>query len=219
MKEAINVPMAVDACGVDGRAEGLKSMMQRLEMCQKSLNEYLDMKKKVRVGACPVGLRRKNYRLRLCVVWHTFIEIVQKAEALDKLNRAGNDFFTHALKNPFVGTLFLQIFPRFYFVSNVALLDMLANGTNPPKIMPYLGDCYDSLANLTFITLEDGTTSSKTVNEMVSTICRFDFPACPPHACTGKLVVCNMWYFVPCSNSNQHVARNTWTMHHTGNHS
>lgn len=47
MKEAINVPMAVDACGVDGRAEGLKSMMQRLEMCQKSLNEYLDMKKKV----------------------------------------------------------------------------------------------------------------------------------------------------------------------------
>lgn len=48
MKEAINVPMAVDACGVDGRAEGLKSMMQRLEMCQKSLNEYLDMKKKVR---------------------------------------------------------------------------------------------------------------------------------------------------------------------------
>eukprot|EP00903_Cladosiphon_okamuranus_P006208 g6103.t2 len=106
MKEAINVPMAVDACGVDGRAEGLKSMMQRLEMCQKSLNEYLDMKKK--------------------------------------------------------------IFPRFYFVSNVALLDMLANGTNPPKIMPYLGDCYDSLANLTFITLEDGTTSPKTVNEMVA---------------------------------------------------
>lgn len=39
--------MAVDACGVEGRAEGLKSMMQRLEMCQKSLNEYLDMKKKV----------------------------------------------------------------------------------------------------------------------------------------------------------------------------
>lgn len=60
-----------------------------------------------------------------------------------------------------------QIFPRFYFVSNVALLDMLANGTNPPKIMPYLGDCYDSLANLTFVPLEDGTTSSKTINEMV----------------------------------------------------
>ncbi|CAM9279490.1 unnamed protein product [Choristocarpus tenellus] len=106
MKEAINVPNAVDACGVEGRAEGLKSMMQRLEMCQKSLNEYLDMKKK--------------------------------------------------------------IFPRFYFVSNVALLDMLANGTNPPKIMPYLGDCYDALANLNFLQLEDGSISTKTVNEMVS---------------------------------------------------
>lgn len=60
-----------------------------------------------------------------------------------------------------------QIFPRFYFVSNVALLDMLANGTNPPKIMPYLGDCYDSLANLIFVTLEDGSKSTKTANEMV----------------------------------------------------
>lgn len=46
MKDAVNVPMAVEVCGVDGRAEALKSMMQRLEMCQKSLNEYLDMKKK-----------------------------------------------------------------------------------------------------------------------------------------------------------------------------
>lgn len=64
-------------------------------------------------------------------------------------------------------------------MSNVALLDMLANGTNPPKIMPYLGDCYDSLANLTFVPLEDGTTSSKTINEMVSrcrrcSICNWD---------------------------------------------
>jgi dynein heavy chain, axonemal len=87
---------------------GLKSMMQRLEMCQKSLNEYLDMKKK--------------------------------------------------------------IFPRFYFVSNVALLDMLANGTNPPKIMPYLGDCFDSLASLTFVksAVEGEPDSIKTVDKMVA---------------------------------------------------
>ena len=61
MKEAINVPMAVDACGVDGRAEGLKSMMQRLEMCQKSLNEYLDMKKKVTESINPQHLRCSNF--------------------------------------------------------------------------------------------------------------------------------------------------------------
>ena len=61
-----------------------------------------------------------------------------------------------------------KIFPRFYFVSSVALLDMLANGTNPPKIMPYLGDCYDALANLNFITSEDGKKSDKTVDTMIA---------------------------------------------------
>ena len=63
-----------------------------------------------------------------------------------------------------------KIFPRFYFVSAVALLDMLANGTNPPKIMPYLGDCYDALANMKFVDDPDnpGTQSIKTVDCMVA---------------------------------------------------
>lgn len=81
-------------------------MMSRLELCQKSLNEYLDQKKK--------------------------------------------------------------IFPRFYFVSNVALLDMLANGTNPPKIMKYLGDCFDSLDNLVFVTDADGKQNTKLAQEMIA---------------------------------------------------
>ena len=84
----------IEACSVDGRGEALKAMTRNLELCQKSLNEYLDMKKK--------------------------------------------------------------IFPRFYFVSNVALLDILSNGNNPPKIMPYVGDCYDSLTKLTFLPAADG---------------------------------------------------------------
>ena len=57
--------------------ESLKNMAHNLELCQRALNEYLDMKKK--------------------------------------------------------------IFPRFYFVSNIALLDMLSNGNDPPKIMKHLG--------------------------------------------------------------------------------
>ena len=61
------------------------------------------------------------------------------------------------------------IYPRFYFVSAVALLDMLANGTNPRKIMPYLGDCYDALANLIFIKDEaTGEESNKTADIMVA---------------------------------------------------
>ncbi|KAL7445854.1 hypothetical protein ACHAXM_010428 [Skeletonema potamos] len=106
MKEAVLEVNCVKVCSVEGRCKTLKGMREKLEMCQKSLHEYLDIKKK--------------------------------------------------------------IFPRFYFVSSVALLDMLANGTNPPKIMPYLGDCYDALANLKFVTLEDGRQSDKTVHTMIA---------------------------------------------------
>lgn len=86
MKEAVNVSNVVDVCTAEGRASLLKDLTKRLELCQKSLNEYLDVKKK--------------------------------------------------------------IFPRFYFVSNVALLEILSNGNNPPRIMPFIGDCYDSLNKL-----------------------------------------------------------------------
>ncbi|KAH8052754.1 dynein light chain binding protein [Aureococcus anophagefferens] len=93
MKEAVTEPNVIQACTVDGREASLSAMKKGLDKCQKSLNEYLDVKK--------------------------------------------------------------AIFPRFYFVSAVALLDMLANGTNPRKIMPYLGDCYDALANLLFIKMHE----------------------------------------------------------------
>ena len=106
MKDAVTEPNVLAVCSVDGRVEALQSMMQRLEQCQKSLNEYLDQKKK--------------------------------------------------------------IFPRFYFVSNVALLDMLANGTNPPKIMKYLGDCFDSLNLLTFVKDDKGVENPKLANEMIA---------------------------------------------------
>lgn len=106
MKEAVLEVNCVKVCSVQHRYESLKEMREKLEMCQKSLHEYLDVKKK--------------------------------------------------------------IFPRFYFVSSVALLDMLANGRNPPKIVPYLGDCYDALANLNFVNFEDGTKSDKIVDAMIA---------------------------------------------------
>ena len=40
------------------------------------------------------------------------------------------------------------IFPRFYFVSNAALLDILSNGNNPPKIMPHIGSVFDGVGDL-----------------------------------------------------------------------
>jgi len=43
-----------------------------------------------------------------------------------------------------------KAFPRFYFVSNQALLDILSNGNNPIKVSEYLGDCFDGVKTLNF---------------------------------------------------------------------
>jgi dynein heavy chain len=43
-----------------------------------------------------------------------------------------------------------KIFPRFYFVSNQALLDILSNGNNPEKVNEYIGDCFDGMKTMKF---------------------------------------------------------------------
>lgn len=44
-----------------------------------------------------------------------------------------------------------KIFPRFYYVSNQALLDILSNGNNPEKVNEYLADCFDGMKSMDFI--------------------------------------------------------------------
>lgn len=44
-----------------------------------------------------------------------------------------------------------KVFPRFYFVSNQALLDILSNGNNPEKVNEYIGDCFDGMKSLDFV--------------------------------------------------------------------
>jgi len=41
-----------------------------------------------------------------------------------------------------------KIFPRFYFVSNQALLDILSNGNNPEKVNSYVGDCFTGMKSM-----------------------------------------------------------------------
>jgi dynein heavy chain, axonemal len=43
-----------------------------------------------------------------------------------------------------------KVFPRFYFLSNQALLDVLSNGNNPPKVNEEIGNCFDGLKCLKF---------------------------------------------------------------------
>merc|ERR1719487_1634214 len=43
-----------------------------------------------------------------------------------------------------------KAFPRFYFVANQALLDILSNGNRPLKVANYLGDVFDGIKTLNF---------------------------------------------------------------------
>jgi len=52
-----------------------------------------------------------------------------------------------------------KAFPRFYFLSDAALLDILSNGHNPQAVQKHLGDCFDNIAKLKFSEDEDGTPS------------------------------------------------------------
>lgn len=41
-----------------------------------------------------------------------------------------------------------QIFPRFYFISNDDLLQILGQGKNPEAIIPHLKKCFDNISTV-----------------------------------------------------------------------
>ena len=43
-----------------------------------------------------------------------------------------------------------KIFPRFYFVSNQALLEILSNSNNPEKVNEFVTDCFDGMKMMKF---------------------------------------------------------------------
>eukprot|EP01084_Bolivina_argentea_P009096 17033_1 len=88
MKISKDTPHVLVSCNVEGRTALLEDLKKKLELCEKSLNQYLDTKK--------------------------------------------------------------MAFPRFYFLSNVALLDLLSNGNNPQKVQAHMGDCFDNVIKLEF---------------------------------------------------------------------
>merc|ERR1719487_464909 len=59
---------------------------------------------------------------------------------IESCERALNDYLEQKKK----------AFPRFYFVANQALLDILSNGNKPKKVAAYLGDVFDGIKTLDF---------------------------------------------------------------------
>ncbi|CAE7620071.1 DNAH9, partial [Symbiodinium natans] len=88
MMEASRSSLIVEICMAEGRAQTLADISDALDTCERSLNDYLEQKKKY--------------------------------------------------------------FPRFYFVANGALLDILSNGNKPLKVAEYLGDVFDGIRTLDF---------------------------------------------------------------------
>jgi len=43
-----------------------------------------------------------------------------------------------------------KAFPRFYFLSNASLLDILSNGHDPQAVQKHMGDCFDGIARLNY---------------------------------------------------------------------
>ena len=44
-----------------------------------------------------------------------------------------------------------KMFPRFYFVSNQALLEILSNGNNPRRVDEFLADCFDGMKSMNLV--------------------------------------------------------------------
>jgi dynein heavy chain len=78
-----------------------------------------------------------------------------------------------------------KVFPRFYFLSNQSLLDILSNGNNPVKVDEQIGNCFDGLRNLKF--LKEGPEPYKTALGMYSKDGDefVEFPT--PFTCTGAV--------------------------------
>ncbi|GAB9467560.1 hypothetical protein Gpo141_00004900 [Globisporangium polare] len=55
-----------------------------------------------------------------------------------------------------------DVFPRFYFVSNASLLEILSNGNAPPRLQPHFGNCFDGIKAFEFELVHPNVSASMT---------------------------------------------------------
>ncbi|VWU49406.1 dynein heavy chain, putative, partial [Hepatocystis sp. ex Piliocolobus tephrosceles] len=86
--------------------------------------------------------------LQVCLNEDLFYSLNNFFKNIELCEKALNDYLDQKKK----------AFPRFYFLSNIALLDILSNGKNPLKILPYINDVFNAIKTIEFV-VEDGYTS------------------------------------------------------------
>uniref|UniRef100_K3X576 AAA+ ATPase domain-containing protein n=1 Tax=Globisporangium ultimum (strain ATCC 200006 / CBS 805.95 / DAOM BR144) TaxID=431595 RepID=K3X576_GLOUD len=57
-----------------------------------------------------------------------------------------------------------DVFPRFYFVSNASLLEILSNGNAPPKLQPHFGNCFDGIKSFEFELVHPDPSAASSLN-------------------------------------------------------
>jgi dynein heavy chain, axonemal len=129
MRGAPDITNVVEACNLEGRQERLENMLSQLEMCEKALQDYLEVctgalggsAGAVRFVFAVFGASR--WRLRFC-----------EPSCIDR----STCLRTHTHKRSFLLQTKRIAFPRFYFVAPADLLDILSKGSNPQLILRHL---------------------------------------------------------------------------------
>ncbi|SBT46197.1 dynein heavy chain, putative [Plasmodium ovale wallikeri] len=78
--------------------------------------------------------------LQICLNEELFYLLSKFFKNIELCEKALNDYLDQKKK----------AFPRFYFLSNIALLDILSNGKNPLKILPYINDVFNAIKTIEF---------------------------------------------------------------------
>ncbi|SCN44990.1 dynein heavy chain, putative [Plasmodium malariae] len=78
--------------------------------------------------------------LQVCLNEDLFYLLCKFFKNIELCEKALNDYLDQKKKT----------FPRFYFLSNIALLDILSNGKNPLKILPYINDVFNAIKTIEF---------------------------------------------------------------------
>ncbi|CRG99093.1 dynein heavy chain, putative [Plasmodium relictum] len=96
--------------------------------------------------------------LQVCLNEDLFYLLSKFFKNIELCEKALNDYLDQKKK----------AFPRFYFLSNIALLDILSNGKNPLKILPYINDVFNAIKTIEFNkdNINEGTNKEDNNGEM-----------------------------------------------------